>query len=211
MKCKNIIFALFLLSNTSLSAQKSKAILKNLKTEQFVMTGVGLSFLNPSFKQVSKNGFTTYTAFESQIQKKYWLRLTYGGSFYGFDNVVYNNGYKISNKGTRNFLGVFIDGGYRYAIDKFACYGFGGAGVGSLSGQLTTVDPVNQEVKTEPLNKIHASIRAGLGFEYEFKPKIIPFIEYQYGSLLGNTKFDDRKLIYSNLSIGIKARLKRKK
>jgi hypothetical protein len=194
----------------STTGQTLKLSTNVLKPELFASTGVGLSFLNPSFKQISNNGFKTYTGVEVQVADHYWARISYELSLYSFSNVIYKDGFKITNKGNRTLLGGFIDLGYRKKFNNFDVYLYGGFGVGGLNAPNTNVNITNLEVSSEPLKKIHTAFRTGIGAELEIKPRFIPYIEYQYGQLLQKTKIDGRSLFFSNILIGFKARLKRK-
>jgi hypothetical protein len=209
MKSKIVAVVLTSLLMAKGYSQSTSLHLRSLKPELFATTGIGLSIPNTSFKQISKNGYKTYTGIEFQLVNQYWVRLSYELNLYGFENVNIQNGFKINSNGNRTFLGGFIDVGYRQEFHDFAVYGYGGFGVGGLNSPNTTINPVNLEVNSEPLKKIHTVLRTGIGVEIELRPRLIPFIEYQYGSLLEKTKLNGRNLSFSNIIIGFKARLKR--
>ena len=207
---KNSLVILFINIVMQGTAQVGNLNLNAIRPELFATTGVGRSYLNPSFKSISNNGFKTYTGVELQWINHYWARISYEISLYGFNNNIIQDGFKVKTKGTRTFLAGFIDIGYRKELDDFALYGFGGFGVGSLNAPNTTVNAITKEVNSDPLKKVHLALRTGLGIELEVKPKFIPFIEFQYSGLPGKTKVDNRELACSNILIGFKARLKRK-
>jgi hypothetical protein len=210
MKKTIIVVCMLVTTVWSTTGQTMKLKANVAKPELFATTGIGLSFLNPSFKQISNNGYKTYTGVEIQVANHYWTRLSYELSLYSFNNIIYKDGFKISNKGSRTFLGGFIDLGYRKKFSNLDVYLYGGFGVGGLSAPNTNINLANLEVSSEPLKKIHTAFRTGIGAELEIKPRFIPYIEYQYGGLLQKTKVDGRSLFFSNILIGFKARLKRK-
>jgi opacity protein-like surface antigen len=183
--------------------------LKSMKPEAFATTGLGVSIPNTSFKQVSKNGFKTFTGAEFQLMNHYWTRVSYEISLYGYNNTKTENGYTFKSEGTRTLLGGFLDMGYRQEIKTFAIYGYGGVGILWLNSTNTSIDNTRQVITTSPVKKTHLSLRVGGGIELEVRPRFIPFIEYQYGALLERTKVDNRKLNFSNIFFGFKARLKR--
>ncbi len=207
---KSSLFILLVIVTVRGQAQNAYINLNDIRPEWFATTGIGLSFLNPAFKKISNNGFKTYTGVEVQLINNCWARFSYEINLYGFNNSILQEGFRVTNKGNRTFLAGFIDVGYRKQLNDFAVYGFAGFGVGSLNAPNTNINVNTQEVNSEPLNKAHIALRAGLGIELELKPRFIPFFEFQYSGLTEKTQVNSKKLASSNILIGFKARLKRK-
>lgn len=204
-----LLLPVFLLS-ANLRAQETPLAHTTTKPIQFATTGLGVSSLNKALRQISDEGIKTYTGIELQWKNHYMVRLSYEIGIYKFDNTKYQNGFKVVNKGNRTLWAAFADIGYRQYLKKWSVYGFGGFGAGQFISPNTTVEIINQEVKTVILKKTHTILRAGAGLEVAIRPKFMPYLELQYGGLLQKTKINNRELTFSNLIIGFKANLNRK-
>jgi hypothetical protein len=193
-----------------LMAQQSPLDKAKNKPLQFATTGIGVSYLNKAFEKISKEGIKTYSGLELQWKNHYLIRLSYEIGLYKFDNSIYQNGFKVTSKGSRTLWAGFVDLGYREYFNKWSVYGLAGFGIGQFLSPNTSVNAVTMEVNTQTLRKLHTMLRAGVGVEFALGPKFMPFVEFQYGGLLQKTIVNNNELRFSNLMLGFKANLNRK-
>lgn len=204
----SFIGCLFLFVAVSSQAQEPAAA----KAKLMATTSLGVSFPQKGFANYSNNGFRTMTGLEYQpASGGLMLRMAYELTLYPFDNQRSENGYLITNKGSRSLLGGYIDVGYRQAFGKSALYLFAGAGGLVLVYPQTALNDQAKTIRTETRSKLFAAFHGGVGFEMPFAVfGFRPYLEGQYFGLGEKTPIYNTRLTGYNIGIGFKTAIRKR-
>lgn len=163
-----------------------------------IPVGESSSFMRPKFS-------TTLGANLGLGEKGLFLYPKISLHVFGYDELSPENGYNNSlqrGRSTTYLLNVAL--GYRKIIDKFAFYGFVGAGGGFILTPRIQIDPANNFATLNNRTNHIGIIEPGAGMEYNIGGANL-FIESSY--MHGFGKIQNRPFNAVPITIGIKPNL----
>jgi hypothetical protein len=188
-------------------AQDTGGGFSSLKKEWYATTLIGASVPGNEFKKQARTGVYTGTGIEFQYMNHYWSRLSFENIIYPFESNRVEAGWLIKNKGSRFIAGLVLDAGYRYEFSHWSVYGFGGLGLSALVTPVSSISPGDNIISTTSKTRIYESFRAGIGTEWSFRQRFIPFMEILYAHYPRRTFINASRLSALNICLGFKARL----